>query len=152
MSTSERARMPNNTEPTVYWIHFTLMPGHEYPIPWVPAQKNLLPVGVVPGTSRTEVRLTNHLASRTDGLQASLYTCVTVNSNSLVDWLSVRAQAEKLFTAFSWIRACAVWFQSVIPRRFGYCNRTFFRWYALFGIFGTLTHHLTLDSTYNLNK
>ena len=39
------------------------MPGHEYPIPWVPAQKNLLPVGIVPGTSRTEVRLTNHFAS-----------------------------------------------------------------------------------------
>ena len=41
------------------------MPGHEYPVPRVTAQKNLLPVGIEPGTSRSEVRLTNHLASRT---------------------------------------------------------------------------------------
>ena len=54
-------------------IHFTLMPSHEYPIPWVPAQKNLLPVGIVPGTSRTEVRLTNHLASRTSVRALKIY-------------------------------------------------------------------------------
>ena len=34
------------------------MPGHEYPVPRVTAQKNLLPVGIEPGTSRSEVRLT----------------------------------------------------------------------------------------------
>ena len=73
-STSERARMPPNTEPTVYWIHCTLMPGHEYPIPWVTAQKNLLPVGIEPGTSQAEVRLTNHLASRTGIWEYALYT------------------------------------------------------------------------------
>ena len=50
------------------------MPGHEHPIPWVPAQKNLLPVGIEPGTSRTEVRLTNHLASRTGHI--CMYVCM----------------------------------------------------------------------------
>ena len=36
------------------------MPGHEYPVPRVMAQNNLLPVGIEPGTSRLEVRVTNH--------------------------------------------------------------------------------------------
>ena len=49
------------------------MPGHEYPIPWVPAQKNLLPVGIVPGTPRTEVTLTNHLASRTGNVSSEIF-------------------------------------------------------------------------------
>ena len=53
--------------PTVYRIHFTLMLGHGYPVPRVTAQKNLLPVGTEPGTTRSEGRLTNHLASRTGG-------------------------------------------------------------------------------------
>ena len=50
------------------------MPGHEYPVPWVTAQKNLLPVGIEPGTSRSEVRLTNPLASRSGN--ARLYSDV----------------------------------------------------------------------------
>ena len=30
-----------------YSIHFTFMPGHEYPVLWVTAQKDLLPMGIM---------------------------------------------------------------------------------------------------------
>ena len=56
------------------------MPGHEYPIPRVTAQKNLLPVGIEPGTSRSEVRLTNHLASRTGRVVGLFLTPVVFRS------------------------------------------------------------------------
>ena len=41
------------------------MPSREYPVAWVMAQRNMLPVGIEPGTSQPEVGLTNHLAGRT---------------------------------------------------------------------------------------
>ena len=60
-------------------IEYTLpsCQGHEYPVPRVTSEKNLLPVGIELGTSRSEVRLTNHLARRTTyiilGRNARLY-------------------------------------------------------------------------------
>ena len=68
------------------------MPSHEYPIPWVTAQKNLQPVGIVRGPQRTEVPGTiNHLASQ--------------------DWLSQalaphkKCENEKLKRVSGWYRS-----------------------------------------------
>ena len=84
--------MPPNKESMVYWIHFTLMPAHEYPTPWVTTQKNLLTVGIVTGTSQTEVRLTNHLASRIGGglskgkIHNALWTSARIYSLPTTRW------------------------------------------------------------------
>ena len=97
----------------VYRIHFTLMPGHEYPVPRVTVQKNLLPgdrtwdlsigsqtdwpfiwpVGLVQDTWTSNTPYTYSLSNT---LQVHTHTCPVVIYMSLLTMWLVRVNGSSL--------------------------------------------------------
>ena len=83
-------QMGISTQYLCSWRHieYTLPSCQEYPVPRVTTQKILLPVGIVPETSRSDVRLTNHLASRTGHLVGMTVTTTSSAAvNTRIDFL-----------------------------------------------------------------